>query len=295
MGWFNDVLGVHEYNAADRSKIVSYVEQAKRDAHTEYDSVLRRPDFSQENCQPYYTRGRTKMSFPGMRSYGQYAQVFDFWVNTHYFCGITDIDWLDNQFDTIPGYGEVFKNNGIDVMVQKVKDRLNENMFNVYSISIPLSNIEFFYSSEYTYTTTEVNGGGGTIGGSSIKGAIIGGMIAGPTGAIIGSRKEGIIQPVTSTSTVHRGDTTYLQYHTERGSVCKIEALDNAAEFYSILTTLIPEKEYGYVSAESIPDEKSDTGEDIFGKLELLKKLLDSGLLSQEEYETKKSEVLSRI
>lgn len=43
---------------------------------------------------------------------------------------------------------------------------------------------------------TEIYGGGG--GGTSIKGAIVGGVVAGEVGAVIGSRKE--VEPITSSS-----------------------------------------------------------------------------------------------
>ena len=63
---------------------------------------------------------------------------------------------------------------------------------------ILLKDILYFKESGQVYRDAIVSGGGGTVGGSSIPGAIIGGVIAGPAGAVIGSRKQGTIAPITT-------------------------------------------------------------------------------------------------
>lgn len=61
----------------------------------------------------------------------------------------------------------------------------------------PLKNIRYYRLLGQKYITAEINGGGG----SSIKGAIIGGLIAGGTGAVIGSRKA--VDEINGKSIVH--------------------------------------------------------------------------------------------
>jgi len=72
--------------------------------------------------------------------------------------------------------------------------RVRPNAYNPIIIDIK-SVVELSQGGEVHYTT-QVHGGGG--GGTSIKGAIIGGVLAGEAGAIIGSRKP--TDPITSTT-----------------------------------------------------------------------------------------------
>ena len=68
---------------------------------------------------------------------------------------------------------------------------------NVYNpIVIDLKTIVELSQGGEVHYTTQVHGGGG--GGTSVKGAIIGGVLAGEAGAIIGSRKP--VDPITSTT-----------------------------------------------------------------------------------------------
>lgn len=62
-------------------------------------------------------------------------------------------------------------------------------------IDILIDKIKYFRLIGQKYVTTEITGGG-----SSLKGAVIGGMIAGDVG-VVGSRKA--VDEVKSTSTVH--------------------------------------------------------------------------------------------
>ena len=55
-------------------------------------------------------------------------------------------------------------------------------------LSIPIKDIEYFKVKGEVFRETKISGGGG--GGSSIKGAVAGSLIAGDTGAVIGSRKK---------------------------------------------------------------------------------------------------------
>jgi len=99
---------------------------------------------------------------------------------------------------------------------------------------IKLNNINYFTRKGDFYTETVVSGGGG----SSVKGAVIGGMIAGSTGAIIGSRKKS--EPVKSNTHVVDKRKTIIEYRTPQASR-KFIYLDSEA--YNILMKEVPEME----------------------------------------------------
>lgn len=150
----------------------------------------------------------------------------------------------------------------------------------------PLKNIKYYRLLGQKYVTTEISGGGG--GGSSIKGAVIGGLIAGDAGAVIGSRKA--VNEVKGTSTVH-DEQKLLLYDKSLKQVLQFNS-----EAYAIFTKLIPEKEYEVViwSEEATRTEKNSSVEDI-DALEKLAGLYEKGILTKEEFECKKADILSRI
>lgn len=152
-------------------------------------------------------------------------------------------------------------------------------------LRIKVDDIKYFRLIGDKYVTTEVSGGGG--GGSSIKGAIIGGLIAGEAGAIIGSRKE--VAEVKSNSVIH-DEQSVLLYDKSLKQVLKFNA-----DIYKIFLKLIPEKEYDVVVQNNDSDDKTSNQGDNFEAIKKLKDLYEQGILSSEEYETKKKELLSRI
>lgn len=99
-------------------------------------------------------------------------------------------------------------------------------------ITFPLSSIEYFSPQGDLSVETNVKGSGG---GSSITGAVLGGLIAGDVGAIIGSRKEVKIE---TEHIKHDTRCTVLSVITLEGR--KIIKFDLQA--LQILQYLIPEK-----------------------------------------------------
>ncbi|MDE5539817.1 MAG: SHOCT domain-containing protein, partial [Bacilli bacterium] len=154
-------------------------------------------------------------------------------------------------------------------------------------VKIKIPNIKYYRITGDKYVTTEVTGGGG--GGTSIKGAIIGGIIAGEAGAIIGSRKP--IESVKSSSTVHDKQSV-LMYSNNSSMILKFNS-----EVYDVLLDLLPEKEYEYTiheTKESSPNTPSDTT-DTKSKLKELKSMFEEDLITEEEYNSKKQELLSKM
>lgn len=151
-------------------------------------------------------------------------------------------------------------------------------------IEISIDDIKYYRLIGQKYVTTEITGGGG--GGSSIKGAIIGGIIAGDAGAIIGSRKE--VEGIKGSSTVH-DEQVVLLYSKDLKQVMTFNS--NA---YDMFIKYIPEKDYDVViqtNNEQI-NASLDNAKSNADAVREYKKLLDEGIINQEEFDKKKKELL---
>lgn len=107
-------------------------------------------------------------------------------------------------------------------------------------LQIPLDQIEYYERKVETTTETKISGGGGTIGGSSIKGAIIGAAVAGTPGSIIGSRKVGKIQPIRSELVTTTKRYTFMNIFIDNVK----HSLFFRYSDYDIFLNLIPDKAY---------------------------------------------------
>lgn len=161
-----------------------------------------------------------------------------------------------------------------------------------------IENIVYFKLIGDVQYTSKVSGGG-----SSIGGAIVGGLVAGDAGAIIGSRQE---------------VKTSVQEHDSRQTLLKLENSEFyfEKELYEVLMKLIPKKEYTYldikskanslesqenpnvkqiqspVSVEQLSIENG-TISSVADELLKFKTLLDQGVITQEEFNQQKSKLLS--
>lgn len=128
----------------------------------------------------------------------------------------------------------------IDDHLQKKFEEINQkklvNSFisNLKSFALNIDKIKFFTTEGSIQRFSKVEGGG-----SSVGGAIIGGLVAGDAGAIIGSRKE-------ITTSIETIDSRKVWLLIEEDS--KVKKIEFDYEFYDIFNRLIPEKEYSYVS-----------------------------------------------
>lgn len=150
----------------------------------------------------------------------------------------------------------------------------------------PLENIKYYRLLGQKYVTTEISGGGG--GGSSIRGALIGGLVAGEVGATIGSRKA--VNEVKGTSTIHDEQKVLLY-----GNDLK-QVLEFSSSAYAVFTKLIPEKEYEIVmQSEGKTVNCTTSSENSIDAIEKLAGLYEKGILTKEEFERKKTDLLNRI
>ena len=141
---------------------------------------------------------------------------------------------------------------------------------------IDIDNINYYSLQGEKYTTTELNGGG-----SSLGKAVVGGAIAGSAGAVIASRKE-----VTSSTKVVDERQTIINYQNENG-VTHIILSSNA---YDFLLEILPDKDYNYVMSQKETKENNQPTSLI--ELEQLADLRDKGILTEEEFTAKKKQIL---
>lgn len=164
-------------------------------------------------------------------------------------------------------------------------DLIHELSYN----EIPVSDIQYYSKEGDVQYTTKISGGGG--GGSSISGAVVGGLIAGETGAVIGSRQK--VQEVTSETVKHDSRRTLIRYYKDK----QINVISYVGfEVYDYLLKKIPEKDLLTIQLEKKPVVREKQSSDsIKDKLETIKQLYENDLITKEEYEQKRNEILSKI
>jgi len=134
---------------------------------------------------------------------------------------------------------------------------------------------------------TKVTGGGG--GGSSLGGAVVGGVLGGATGAVIGSRKS--TQPVTTDVITLDNQNTIVNCMINGESV---HLVFKGRGIYDELIRLSPSKELNILD-KTVRIDMNSNDKTASERLKQLKELFDNGLISTEEYETKRKEILSEI
>lgn len=154
----------------------------------------------------------------------------------------------------------------------------------IYFSKFSVSKIKCFYRQGDTYTDTKILGGG-----SSLGGAIVGGMIAGEAGAVIGSRQE----IKSETKFIDKRSTILV---IEDSSTSKDHFLIFDTNAYDVFLEIIPTKEKSYIefnSNTSNTNNPTDDEQDVIDLLIKYKQLKDDGVITDEEFEKKKSELLN--
>lgn len=152
-------------------------------------------------------------------------------------------------------------------------------------VEIEYDNINYFKEVGEVYRENKITGGGG--GGSSIKGAVVGGVLAGDTGAIIGSRKKN--NEIKSELISHDTREVQLVLKDRRILLFDKDTVDDFIE-------LIPKKEYSYSKNKKYEElHNNSTQISVENRIVSLNSLKEKGLISDEEYEDKKAEILSSL
>lgn len=157
---------------------------------------------------------------------------------------------------------------------------------NARLISINISDIVYFKIIGGISYATNI-----TSNGVNVKGAVIGSVIAGETGAIIGSRPQ-------IKSQVEKKDDRRIELKYKDSE--KVKTLDFDYIALDIFRDLFPEKEYEYM--KSMPENCIEKGNEINSvpssledRFKKLNKLKDAGLITEEEFSRKKEELLKEI
>ena len=148
-------------------------------------------------------------------------------------------------------------------------------------LRIPVLNIQYFWRDGDVNVTQHVSGGGVNMGG-----AIAGGILAGSAGAVIGSRVGTDIKTETKSCDLRH---VVLMY-TDKDSASQQVSIGDGA--YEALMHLIPEKEYSQAVALKASTQRVPSIED---KLKQLKSLLDQNLITQDEYNAKRQDILNQL
>ncbi len=169
----------------------------------------------------------------------------------------------------------------------RMKKQIDElkNLEPISYFKVPYENILYYATEGNVQYSTSISGGGG--GGYSIPKAIVGDLIAGPTGAIILGKNE--IEPISSSPVKHDDRKTVLFYKAGDGvTTYSVGGL----WFYDYLLKKIPEKDWNYLNLYSNNNNSTNVSESIVSRLTQLNKLLEQGMLSEDEYSLKRDEII---
>lgn len=133
-------------------------------------------------------------------------------------------------------------------------------------------------------------------GGVNVAGAIVGDMLFGTAGAILGGRR-----PTRINTSYVKQDERYIElyYYTEEGEIAMLPLPHG---LYGTFKQYIPNKDYKIVSLntpgslatpkqEQLPDNSSSA----LDKIKELKQMLEMELITQDEFDKKKQEILSNM
>lgn len=152
---------------------------------------------------------------------------------------------------------------------------------------IPFDNIEYFTQNGDVSYVNKVENVGKNI---SLSGTIVGGVIGGTAGAIIGSRKDAN-QLVNKT--ISFDDRKVFIYYRDRESGDLIVVEVKSYGFYSKMIHILPEKDYNQIILNN--SLKTTSEQDIQTRFDKLEQLYNNGIITEDEYQTKRNALLESI
>lgn len=160
--------------------------------------------------------------------------------NNHiYIC--TEIDSLCQKIIDNHIFRRNVRNCETDSLLEK---RYNEIMYGLKPIIININEVKFYKVDGEILTRTEMSGGKVIGGGTSIGGAVVGGLLAGDVGAIIGSRKKIVSEPIR-TNTIN-DDKRVVNVYIETDDMVKVFQYEYP--FFEVFQKYMPEKSFDYIS-----------------------------------------------
>ncbi len=195
---------------------------------------------------------------------------------------------------------------------EDIKKKGNEKLFMI--TTIPLENILSYQLIGRVEHTTITSGGGGGGGQPNIRGAVIGGLLFGGAGAVVGSQTGVYINPIKSEIVEHDSRVTILNLKNDKGQA---EIRELPYYYSEVFMKVIPEKEFSFIQAQNNAEtlaqgQKQNTQVQIqehnapaqiqaqnapvrnmVEEIKQLKELLDLDLITQEEFDAKKKQILN--
>lgn len=167
--------------------------------------------------------------------------------------------------------------------------------------TIKAKNIAYYKVDGYSQYVSDVKGGG-----ANLAGAVYGGIIAGGAGAVVGSQLGTDIK----TDIVKKDDRKLFLYYNVDGVVKSEEIITNNIDYIlNLLREWMPDKEYSHIAVKHNTnptetkalshndspkiEERTIPAKHSYAELKELKELLDLGIITQEEFDRKKQEILA--
>lgn len=173
--------------------------------------------------------------------------------------------------------------------IQNYKEILRQNIkFDRYTL--PISDIVMFKIEGNKQFVTETSGGG-----ANIEGAVVGGLLFGGAGAIVGGQ---VGTEIKSTTKEMDNRIISLYYYSDGKLMVENIRSTNIDATISALRQIIPQKEESVVQLETNKEKRSRITEStksnisIVDELKNFKELLDSDIITQEEFEAKRKQLL---
>lgn len=157
-----------------------------------------------------------------------------FWVHGDYFLSIYKDSWFKENLEMAHGYYHNLTENEGDFKINTIK---SVSDLPLLEIRIKIEDIDYYLVKGSLNTEQVVTGGG-----SSLTGAVVGGIVAGGVGAIIGSRKK-----IKTKSIVKDNREIVLVYRQSKKVIKKIFPFQQYNEMFELL---LPEKEHTYVTIQ---------------------------------------------
>lgn len=197
---------------------------------------------------------------------------FELFRSYHDFRGSVKILNFSKRIPKLPNVNMAAwsKKNELHICANEQKDDFGE-------VIIPFENIVFFVRDGDFYTKTEI----------SRNGRIVGGLIAGPTGFLTGTN--------TTATTIEVDKRQTILYLENDGNE---ETWFFDSQTYNSLMEIIPQFEYKKVVSKPKNNDvapASASKPDNLEQIKKLKELLDIGAISQDEFDSKKQELLNKM
>lgn len=302
-------LDKDEKKAAEASRIKAEEERKRREdfkretqRHSEYilEELKKHPKYSEfsKNCASFFVQNGGELGFDNLKSY-----------SNSFVCGFNYKEGLALVISVV-GDMVYFYPHEKNAFYSEVPGEYTADFHRVckpdFSRRTPIAPIEvhmddiMYYhmmGDEHLYTT--VSGGGSTLDKKgAIVGGIVGNAIGGQAGASVGAvLGSGIGQSAPIQTSVKKKDTRVMELLFVKDGIGK--RIEFAGDFYTDgtrkdLLKLLPEKDLAWIqnsqkkSAEASANEKLSAADEILK----FKNLLDQGVISQEEFDTKKKQLL---